>query len=141
MFSLALLFAAISSGVAAQGAQALLLFGGEGHRTFLGCLNCGRYESGSICNKYGPHGSKYSADSIWNKYGIFGSRHSSQSPWNRFASDPPVIVDNNGNFYGYLTANRSNPQRTRIELYVTLTDLWEAITDDPESVANRFCGR
>jgi len=33
-----------------------------------------------------------------------------------------VIVDDDGNFYGYLTANRFHPQRTRIKLYVTLTD-------------------
>ena len=46
-----------------------------------------------------------------------------------------------GNFYGYLTANRSNPQRTRIKLYINLTDLWETITNDPESVADRLCGR
>jgi hypothetical protein len=126
---------------AAQGNQALLLFGGDGHRTFLGCLNCGKYDSGSICNKYGEQGSKYASDSIWNRYGTFGSRYSDQSPWNKCATDPPVIVDNDGNFYGYFTANKYLPKRTNIKLYVALTDLWESITDDPMSVADQLCGR
>jgi hypothetical protein len=125
----------------AQNNVALLLFGGDGHKTFLGCLNCNQYNSGSICNKYGQQGSKYNSDSIWNKYGNYGSRYSNQSPWNKYASDPPAIVDKEGNFYGYLTANQYNPKRTRIKLYVQLTDLWEEITDDPEPVADRLCGR
>ena len=124
----------------AQDNVALLLFGGEDHKTFLGCLNCGKYDSGSICNKYGQQGSKYATDSIWNKYGHFGSKYSDQSPWNKYASHPPVIVDRNGTFYGYLTANKYNPKRTRIKLYVALTDLWEEIAEDPGTVADRLCG-
>lgn len=125
----------------AQNSVALLLFGGEGHKTFLGCLNCSQYDSGSICNKYGNQGSKYNSDSIWNKYGNYGSKYSNLSPWNKYASEPPVIVDKQGNFYGYLTSNQYNAKRTKIKLYVQLTDLWEEITDDPEQVADRLCGR
>ena len=109
----------------AQDSPALLLFGGDGHKTFLGCLNCGRFDSGSVCNKFGNYGSKFS----------------NYSPWNRFASEPPAIVDASGNFYGYLTANRYNPKRTTIKALVALTDLWKEVTDDPESVADVFCGR
>ena len=125
----------------AQNNVALLLFGGEGRKTFLGCLNCNQYDSGSICNKYGQQGSKYNSESIWNKYGNYGSKYSNESPWNRYASEPPAIVDKDGKFYGYLTANQYNPKRTRIKLYVQLTDLWEEITDDPEPIADRLCGR
>jgi hypothetical protein len=60
---------------------ALLLFGGSDHKTFLGCLNCNKYEGGSVCDKYGEQGSKYSSASIWNTYGNFGSKYSSESPW------------------------------------------------------------
>jgi hypothetical protein len=127
--------------VQAQGNVTLLLVGGDSHKTFLGCLSCNKYDSGSICNKYGQHGSKYNSQSIWNKYGNYGSKYSSQSPWNRYASEPPAIVDKDGNFYGYLTANQYKPKRTRIKIYVQLTDLWEEITDDPEPVADRLCGR
>ncbi len=131
----------IMNATQAQTNVALLLFGGDGHKTFLGCLNCSEYDSGSICNKYGQQGSKYSSNSIWNMYGNFGSKYSSQSPWNQYASNPPAIVDREGNFYGYLTANTYNSKRTRIKLYVQLTDLWEKITEDPEGVADRLCGR
>lgn len=62
---------------------ALLLFGDADHKTFLGCLNCSKYDSGSVCNKYGEQGSKYNSDSIWNPYGDFGSKYSSDSPWNQ----------------------------------------------------------
>lgn len=127
--------------VHAQSNVALLLFGGDGHKTFLGCLNCSQYDSGSICNKYGQHGSKYGSDSIWNIYGNYGSKFSNQSPWNQYASEPPAIVDRAGNFYGYLTANQYNPKRTRINLYVQLSDLWEEISEDPESIADQLCGR
>jgi len=92
----------------------LMLFGGENHQTYLGCLTCGRYSTESIFNEYGPYGSKYSSTSIWNKYGLFGSPYSQYSPWNPYASDPPVIVDDQGNFYGRFTVNRFHPQRTTI---------------------------
>lgn len=39
-------------------AQTLLIFGGDNHDVYLGCLNCNKYESGSIWNKYGENGSK-----------------------------------------------------------------------------------
>ena len=37
----------------------LLLFGGNSHDDFLGCYDCSKYDSDSICNKYGTYGSKY----------------------------------------------------------------------------------
>ena len=85
----------------------LLLFGGYGHDDFLGCYDCSKYDSDSICNKYGTYGSKYSSDSIWNKYGTYGSKYSSSIPWNKYSSgnDVPVLVDRSGNFYGYFTIN------------------------------------
>ncbi len=92
-----------------------MLFGGEGHRTYLGCLNCSRFDTDSVFNKYGEHGSRYSTPSIFNKYGEFGSRYSDTSVCNPYATDPPVIVDHNGQFYGRLTVNRYHPQRTRSE--------------------------
>ena len=139
-FLVALLVFGIGS-AQARNNVVLLLFGGEGHQTFLGCLNCGQYDSGSVCNKYGQQGSKYSSDSIWNKYGNYGSKYSNQSPLNKYASEPTAIVDKEGNFYGYLTANPYNAKRTKIKLYVQLTDLWEEIANDPEPVADRLCGR
>lgn len=89
----------------------LLLFGGRDHRTYLGCLNCSQYAADSIFNSYGTNGSPYSSESIWNPYSEFGSAYSTYGVCSPYASDPPVIVDSEGRFYGRLTLNAYHPQR------------------------------
>lgn len=86
-------------------AEDVLLFGGENNKQFLGCVNCSEYDAASINNEFGRYGSRYSATSIWNEYGVYGSRYSQSSPMNPYASNPPVVVDRSGRFYGYLTNN------------------------------------
>lgn len=106
------------AGTAAQpqyGSPKLMIFGGSGHATYLGCLNCPQYATDSVLNQYGVHGSRYQAESIFNTYGDYGSRFSDFSACNPYASDPPVIVDGNGGFYGRLTVNSNHPQATRSE--------------------------
>ena len=90
----------------------LMVFGGQGHKTYLGCLNCGQYAFDSVLNSYGNFGSAYSSSSIFNSYGEFGSTYSMYSACNPYASDPPVIVDQAGDFYGRLTVNTYNQQQT-----------------------------
>lgn len=90
---------------------ALLVYGGEGNRAFLGCLNCGEYDANSVQNQYGAHGSPYAAESITNKYGEFGSPYSPISACNPYGSEPPIVVDAQGGFYGRLSANRYVPNR------------------------------
>lgn len=97
---------ATSSGTSFAGAPKLMLFGGQEHKTYLGCLNCSEYASDSIMNKYGTHGSKYSSDSIFNQYSDYGSHYSSYGACNPYATDPPVIVDSEGKYYGRMTLNR-----------------------------------
>jgi hypothetical protein len=65
----AVLFVLLPSLAGAQEAE-LLLFGGDSHKVFLGCINCSKYDAASVWNAYGSHGSRYSAESIWNKYVI-----------------------------------------------------------------------
>lgn len=89
---------------------ALLLFGGQDHKTFLGCLNCNRYSADSILNAYGSYGSAYSSTSIFNHFSDYGSAYSMFSACNSYATDPPVIVDSAGNFYGRLTLNQYHAQ-------------------------------
>jgi hypothetical protein len=89
----------------------LLIFGGEDHKTYLGCLNCGEYSSDSILNQFGSYGSQFSPTSITNQFNPFGSLFSGYSACNQYASDPPVVVDEAGHFYGRLTVNQFNPQR------------------------------
>lgn len=111
-------------------AQNILIYGGKEHDVFLGCLNCSKYESTSIWNAYGNYGSKYSSKSIWNKYGSYGGEYSSTSPFNRYTTTPPVLVDKNGNFYGYFTANTSYNKRTNNKLALLIIAHWEEIGDD-----------
>jgi hypothetical protein len=87
-----------------------LLFGGENHKTFLGCLNCSKYSADSISNRYGTYGSPYSSESIFNKYSDYGSKYSEYGICNRYANDPPVIVDQEGKYYGRLTMNKFHPE-------------------------------
>ena len=95
------------------GDHGLMLFGGAGHKTYLGCVNCSEYASDSVFNEYGVHGSKYPVDSVLNPYGQFGSQYSSYGACSPYATDPPVIVDGSGQFYGRLTMNVYHAQRTR----------------------------
>lgn len=88
----------------------LMLFGGEGHHTYLGCISCSEYAIDSVLNPYGDHGSRYSEASIWNHYDDFGSRYSDYGACNPYASDPLVIVDLEGKFYRRLTLNVYHPQ-------------------------------
>jgi hypothetical protein len=84
---------------------AYLLFG-EGGSVFLGCANCGEYESDSLNNDYGTYGSPYNSMSVRNSYGIYGSRYSDVSACNPNANNPPFLADSNGNFIGFVTVNR-----------------------------------
>jgi hypothetical protein len=87
-----------------------LLFGGANNSVFLGCLTCSKFDSESVHNEHGQHGSRYSHVSIFNKHGEFGSRYSSYSPCNEHTSDAPAIVDRRGKYHGRLTLNRHNDQ-------------------------------
>lgn len=91
----------------------LMLFGGPSHSVYMGCLNCGEFAADSVFNELGRHGSSIQRDSIFNSIGQYGSTISNYSACNPIASDPPVIVDGQGRFYGRLTLNVYNSQRTR----------------------------
>jgi hypothetical protein len=100
----------------------LKLFGGASHQEYLGCLNCGELTRDSVCNPRGPYGDDLNAISIWNPLGTYGDRLRRQSPWNALGDDPPVILDQNGKFYGYFTKNHLAPKRTTIRMLAALLD-------------------
>ena len=101
---------------------ALLLYAND--KKFLGCINCNKYDKYSIWNEYGDYGSKYIASSIWNQYAKYGGKYSLYSPFNPYSHIPPRIVDQRGNFYGYLTANRYHAQRANnTKLIVTILSI------------------
>ena len=93
-----------------------LLFDGK---KFLGCPSCSKYDSDSICNKYGSYGSKYS----------------SQSPWNKYSSSVPKLVDRNRGYYG----------RFSINVYYgflesrNLKEIYENADGDLDEVRNLLC--
>jgi hypothetical protein len=111
-------------------AQTLQIYGGTNHDEYLGCLNCNKFDSNSIWNEYGSFGSKYNSNSIWNAYGTYGSKYNSNSPWNSFSNNPPVIVDKEGNFYGYFTMNVNKQKRADFDLVLTIYEYHEFIMDD-----------
>lgn len=110
--------------------KALHIYGGQSHDTYLGCLNCSDMDKNSIWNEYGTYGSSYNANSIWNEYGTYGSEYNQYSPWNAYSSNPPVIVDKEGNFYGYFTVNEYKDKRAEFELALTIYKYYDLIRED-----------
>ena len=105
----------------------LYIYGGDNHDVFLGCLNCDDNNSNSIWNEYGTFGNGYNSDCIWNEYGTFGNEYGLYSPWNEYATNPPVIVDKDGNSFGYFTTNRSNDKRADFELVLIVYKYYDLI--------------
>lgn len=110
--------------------QTLHIYGGQGHDEYLGCLNCNSYDKNSIWNEYGIYGNNYSPKSIWNSYSKFGNDYNPYSPWNNYSSNPPVIVDKDGTFYGYFTLNESNSKRAEFELTLIIYKYYDLIRED-----------
>jgi hypothetical protein len=104
-FGAAMQGAAAGASAAPRSTSKVMIFGGEDHRTYLGCLNCSEYATDSIFNSYGSHGSRYATESVWNHYSEFGSAYSNEGACNPYANDPPVMVNSDGSFYGRLTLN------------------------------------
>lgn len=99
-----LVAASVISAPTYAASQPILIFGGADHNEFLGCLNCGDADPASVWNdgsKYG-WGNDYG---VWNEYGQYGGEYGSYSACNEYTSNPPVLVDRQGNSYGYLSVN------------------------------------
>ncbi|BBL56538.1 hypothetical protein [Methylomonas koyamae] len=88
----------------------IMLFGGPNNDVYLGCFNCNDIASDSIQNDIGMYGSDISPTSIFNDIGKYGSDISQYSPCNDIALNPPILVDEDGGFYGYLTLNDIKPK-------------------------------
>jgi len=110
--------------------QELHIYGGQSHDVYLGCLNCNKFNSNSIWYAYGTYGSKYNTNSIWNNYGTYGGKYGTYSPFNSSATYPPVIVDKQGNFYGYFTVNKYKSNRAEFDIVITIYEYYELIPDD-----------
>ena len=78
--------------------------------TYIGNYNTNQYDSNSVNNPYGTHGSQYSSGSVNNPYGQYGSKYSSNSATNPYATDAPKLYDQHGNYRGKLSANKHDPE-------------------------------
>ncbi|MFB0847287.1 copper amine oxidase N-terminal domain-containing protein [Paenibacillus oleatilyticus] len=84
----------------------LTIYSNDG-KTYLGKLTANDLDTDSIYNDLGTYGSKFSTTSIWNEFGTYGGKFSLQSAFNDFATEPPIILDGDGNITGYLTTNKN----------------------------------
>jgi hypothetical protein len=122
-----------------QAPKALLLFGGQDHKDFLGCLNCVDSSPASVCNELGKFGSSLNSNSIWNSLGKYGSSLSQYSPWNSLAHNAPIVVDRDGKSYGYFSVNSLHHDRTRIKWLVAVLDFYDEEGDLDQTKEN-LCG-
>jgi hypothetical protein len=88
----------------------LMVFGGEIHDAFLGCL-CDANRPDSLFNRVGEHGSDLSPMSIRNKFSPYGSNSGDTSACSETATHPPLVVTSDGKSLGLLTINASLKRR------------------------------
>ncbi len=62
------------------------------------------FNSLSIANEFGA-GNEFKSTSIFNEFGKFGGSFSSYSAFNDFATKPPIIINDDYKFVGYMTLN------------------------------------
>ena len=117
-------------GYVAKPSTTLYIYGGSNEKDYLGKLNASRYDSESIWNPYGTYGNKYNSKSIWNEYGTYGNEYNPNCPFNEYGSNPPVLRDRNGKFYGYFTANKYKANRANYELIDIICEHYEEISED-----------
>lgn len=116
-------------------AQTLKIIGYDGskYNVFLGELNTNNYSSNSIWNEYGTYGNNYSNESIWNEYSTYGNEYNLYSPWNSSSLNPPMIVDDQEQFYGYLTTNEFLPDRLESPLAEIMCENYTQIQKDVDA--------
>jgi hypothetical protein len=115
---------AAGDALAAQNAaQKLMIFGGENHDVYLGCMSCPPWEADSVHNTVGKYGSVISPTSISNSISAYGNAISPTSACNELATAPPVLVDRKGKYYGELTLNALRTKRTTIRAANAWLDL------------------
>lgn len=111
-------------------AQKLMLWGGEKHEVYLGCLNCTQYHAESVWNEEGVYGTKMNNLSIWSEFSDFGNEFTDMNPWNEYATNPPMILDENGGFYGYFTRNPYFKDRTEDKFLLYVLDNFRYIREN-----------
>jgi hypothetical protein len=131
------LFILVSFDVKAQ--PTLKIYGGKNHDQFLGCITCDTNNLNSVWSEFSDYGSTHHTLSIWNEIGVYGSKKSDYSPFNEKAKYPPLIIDQNGKSYGYLTINKKNPNRSWFSVAdIICDDRNEIVKDIPKYYTRIF---
>jgi hypothetical protein len=129
----------LTASMAQPAAAKLMIFGGEGHDEYLGCLDCSEYSSESICNEFGRFGNEFSTAGMFNEFAGFGNEFSAKSPWNEYSTSTsvPVLVDEKGRFYGYFTINTS--RSNAVDFAPVLAQLFKSTEGHLEKLRAAFC--
>ena len=120
-------------------AEEFLLFGGNNHDEFIGCLICNEFSSDSVCNGFGAYGNEFGSN-MWNEFSSpYGNEFSRSSPWNEFSSSNsvPVLVDRKGNFYGYFTIN--DTRNDAVEFASEMRKIFDYYDGNLEEVRKAIC--
>ena len=120
-------------------ANDLLLYGGSGQNEFLGCLVCNEFSAESVCNGFSRYGNEFGSN-MWNEFSSpYGNEYSSSSPWNEYSSSNsvPVLLDRQGNFYGYFTINQYRSDA--VEFAGQLNEIFRRHDGDVEKVRETLC--
>jgi len=62
---------------------------------YLGNLSTNQHDPDSVSNPHGRYGSQYSEDSINNPHGKYGNSQSNDSPNNPYATNAPIVLEQN----------------------------------------------
>ena len=81
------------------------------HAEDLGNLSANPFALDSTANPFG-RGSPFAPNGVNNPFSPYGSRFSNHSAANPFASDPPKLYDQEGNYRGKLGGNPYDPDST-----------------------------
>lgn len=84
-------------------------------KTYLGKLVTDTSDPDGLWNESSIYGNKQNQISIWNTFATYGSQFATTSAFNPTAIYPPKIVNAEGGFFGYLTANSNLENAYTIE--------------------------
>lgn len=110
-------------------AQKVMIYGGENHDVYLGCLTCTQFHDESIWNENGVYGARNNNLSVWSEFSDYGNEFSYLSPWNEYATHPPILVDEEGGYYGYFTKNVYFKDRTEVDFFVYVLNNYRWINE------------
>ena len=71
---------------------------------------------------------------MYNKNHTYGNKYNSYSPFNEYGSNPPVLRDKNGKFYGYFTANKYKSKRAKYDFIDVICENYEEIREEVATI-------